>query len=178
MGSHDEHNHHDEHREITIETLSSPPVQVKPAPLTRRITAGVIDSVILLLAWAFVRLALGEGLAGLWNSPPDMSITTYLVVLTFVYYFVMEGLFAATLGKITLKIRVLGSDGDPCSFGAAFIRNIIRFIDWLPLLYALGGLSVLASSKRQRLGDRIAKTVVSPAPEKDVNPPPAPFLFH
>ena len=121
---------------------------------------------------------MGEGLAGLWNSPPDMSITVYLVVLTFAYYFIMEGLFAATLGKSILKIRVLGSDGDPCSFAAAFIRNIIRFIDWLPLLYALGGLSVLASSKRQRLGDRIAKTVVSPTPEKDVNPPPAPFLFH
>ena len=178
MGSHDEHNHHDEHRETTIETLSSPPVRVTPAPLIRRIAAGIIDSVILLLAWASVRLALGEGLPAFWNSTPDLTSTASLAVLTFAYYFIMEGLFAVTLGKILLKIRVLGSNGDPCSFGAAFIRNIIRFIDWLPLLYALGGLSVLASSKRQRLGDHIAKTIVSPAPEKDVNPPPAPFLFH
>jgi len=178
MGSHDEHNHHDEHRETTIETLSSPPVRVTPAPRIRRIAAGIIDSVILLLAWASVRLALGEGLPAFWNSTPDLTSTASLAVLTFAYYFIMEGLFAVTLGKILLKIRVLGSNGDPCSFGAAFIRNIIRFIDWLPLLYALGGLSVLASSKRQRLGDHIAKTIVSPAPEKDVNPPPAPFLFH
>jgi uncharacterized RDD family membrane protein YckC len=178
MGNHDEHNHQDGHREITIETLSSPPVQVKPAQLPRRIAAGIIDSVILLLAWASVRLAIGEGLPAFWNSTPDLTSTASLAVFAFAYYFIMEGLFAGTLGKILLKICVLGDDGDPCSLTAAFIRNIIRFIDWLPVLYALGGLSVLASSKRQRLGDRIAKTIVSPAPEKDVNPPPAPFLFH
>ena len=82
------------------------------------------------------------------------------------------------MGKFALRIRVTTLEGDPCSFGAAFVRNLVRFIDWLPMLYILGTVSVLMSAKRQRLGDRLAKTVVSPAPEKDINPPPAPFLFH
>lgn len=169
---------HADYREITIETLSAPPIKVDPAPLTRRIAAGTIDSVVLFIIWTLARFGFGESLSATIIELPDLTSTMFLVILSIAYYWVTEGLFAVTLGKFMLKIRVVGTDGEPCSFGAAFKRNIIRFIDWLPVLYLLGGLSILASSKKQRLGDRIADTIVSPAPEKDTNPPPAPFLFH
>ena len=178
MTAHDEHTDHDEHREITIETLSTPPVYVKPAPLQRRIAAGTIDSILLIGVWACATFAMRKQLPATWTTLPDLIQYAYLAALTFAYYFIMEGIFAATLGKFMLKIRVLGIDGEPCSFAASFKRNLIRFVDWLPLFYLVAGIATVTSSKKQRLGDRFADTIVSFAPEKDINPPPAPFLFH
>jgi uncharacterized RDD family membrane protein YckC len=37
---------------------------------------------------------------------------------------------------------------------------------------------MIVSSDRQRIGDLVARTIVTRAPEKDINAPPAPFLFH
>ena len=164
---------HDEHNEITIETLSSPPVHVPPAPLMRRLAAGVIDSLIIALAW-FIMMTLGHQI-------PAAILTLsggYLAIVTFVYYFLLEGLFGSTVGKNLLGLRVLQKNGDTCSIAAAFKRNLLRFVDWLPVLYVVAGVVFSASHERQRLGDLFAGTIVSTKPEKDRNPPPAPFLFH
>ena len=83
-----------------------------------------------------------------------------------------------TIGKILVKLRVVETSGDPCSFGGSFKRNILRFVDWLPAFYILAAVLLFVSHERQRLGDMVAKTIVTTAPEKDINPPPAPFLFH
>lgn len=166
-----------EHKEITIDTLSTPPIKIKPAPLTRRITAVVIDSLVLAVMWLIVSLAYGHNLAHL-AAFVDYPLLGSLGIMTFLYYFVLEGLFAATIGKSAAKLTVLESNGDVCSFGASFKRNLLRFVDWLPLLYIVGAIAVLSSADRQRIGDRVAGTIVTQRPEKDPNPPPAPFLFH
>jgi uncharacterized RDD family membrane protein YckC len=161
---------HAEHKEISIETLSTPPLHIEPAPLARRAIAGLLDSIII-------------GLSGIpvfaHQSSPYSAITAaYIATLGFFYYFLLEGVFATTLGKSLLKLRVLGTDGDPCSWSASFKRNLLRLLDWLPFLYIMGWIFMLASRGRQRVGDRVAATIVTMAPEKDKNPPPAPFLFH
>lgn len=173
--------HQHEHEKISIETLSTPPTRIYPAPLTRRIVAGAIDSFAVFLLWLTF---IGE-----WGKFP-ISWTTasvglvtaitlaYLVATTFVYYFVLEWIFASTIGKWLLRLRVVGKDGDPCSLDASLKRNLLRFLDWLPLFYIVAALCILASHDRQRLGDRVASTMVTKVPEKDINPPPAPFLFH
>jgi uncharacterized RDD family membrane protein YckC len=164
---------HEVHNEITIETLSSPPVHVPAAPLTRRVAAGAIDSLIIALAW-FMLMTLGHQI-------PAAILTLsggYLAIVTFVYYFLLEGVFGSTIGKNLLKLRVLQESGDACSIAAAFKRNLLRFVDWLPVLYFMGGVVISQSHERQRLGDMFAGTIVTTTPEKDRNPPPAPFLFH
>jgi len=75
-------------------------------------------------------------------------------------------------------LRVVGKDGGPCSLDASLKRNLLRFLDWLPLFYIVAAICILASHDRRRLGDRVASTMVTKVPEKDINPPPAPFLFH
>lgn len=169
----DEH----EHKEITVETLLTPPLQIKPAPLPRRIGAGVIDSLVLGAVWLIFLIASGKSLM---HVPlfPDYSALVPLALLSFVYYFVLEGLFGATIGKSLLKLIVLEKDGEVCSFGASFKRNLLRFVDWLPLLYLVGTIAVVISKNRQKIGDRLAGTIVTKTPEKDPNPPLAPFLFH
>jgi len=162
--------------------LTAPPREIKPAKFAKRITATIIDSLLLLAIWTIAAYSTGTNLVTSVTvnqaSSPATTLAVYMGVLALLYYSLMEGVFSATLGKFALRIRVTTLEGDPCSFSAAFVRNLMRFIDWLPMLYILGTVSVLMSAKRQRLGDRLAKTVVSPAPEKDINPPPAPFLFH
>jgi len=167
-----------EHKDITVETLSTPPVQTKPAPLTRRLAANIVDSVVIALAWISLTITTGGKLISNLESLTKSSSDIYVALLAFAYYFVCEGLFAATIGKAALKLRVFTKDGELCSFSSSFKRNILRFVDWLPIFYVVGAIFVLTSSKRQRIGDMLARTIVSRAPEKDINPPPAPFLFH
>jgi uncharacterized RDD family membrane protein YckC len=66
-----------------------------------------------------------------------------------------------TLGKRLLGIRVVNQDGSRVSFGASFIRNILRIVDALPVLYIVGLITVLATGeRRQRVGDLAARTRV------------------
>jgi len=166
-----------EHDAITIDTLSTPPVKIRAAPLTKRVIALAIDSLVLAFLWLILYLVYPHrfaDVAGLLDYP----VLGSLGILSFLYYFVLEGLWAATVGKSAVGLIVLDSNGDSCSFAASFKRNLLRFVDWLPLLYAVGAIAVLLSSHRQRIGDRLAGTVVTQKPEKDSLPPPAPFLFH
>jgi uncharacterized RDD family membrane protein YckC len=168
-----EHWGHDDHNEATIETLRTPPLRIQPAPIRKRILAAVIDSIIICLAWLVVIGSLRRGIEA------ELVVNAvYLAVVAFAYYFPQEGLFSFTIGKRLLGLRVLGKRGDPASIRESLIRNFLRFVDWLPLLYVLGAVTIALSTQRQRLGDMAAGTVVTLAPEKDINPPPAPFLFH
>ena len=166
-----------EQRDITIDTLSTPPARIKPAPLVRRTAAAMIDLLILAVLWLILSMAYGYNPAHIMVFL-DYDVFGSLAILTFLYYFFLEGLFAATIGKSVTKLTVLESSGDVCSFGASFKRNLLRFIDWLPVLYIVGAIAVLLSTDRQRIGDRVARTVVTLRPERDPNPPSAPFLFH
>lgn len=65
-----------------------------------------------------------------------------------------------TIGKRALGLRVLDQDGFPPTFAQVFVRNILRFVDVLPLGYLLGGAVATLTPRLQRLGDLAAGTVV------------------
>ena len=48
----------------------------------------------------------------------------------------------------------------PLALRAVIVRNLLKPIDWLPILYLLGGASVLLTTNSQRLGDLAAGTTV------------------
>ena len=66
----------------------------------------------------------------------------------------------ATPGKRAFGLAVLGDNGTPVSFGASVTRNLLRAIDFLPMLYAFGLVSMLVSRDFKRLGDLAAGTIV------------------
>jgi uncharacterized membrane protein SpoIIM required for sporulation/uncharacterized RDD family membrane protein YckC len=78
------------------------------------------------------------------------------------YYIFFEILLAGrTPGKMALGIRVVRENGLPPEPRQVLIRNLLRAVDMLPPpLYLVGGLSLLISSKGQRLGDLAAGTMV------------------
>ena len=50
--------------------------------------------------------------------------------------------------------------GRPARIDEAILRNLLRVIDQLPGVYAIGIVTMLVSSRNQRLGDLAAGTVV------------------
>jgi len=66
----------------------------------------------------------------------------------------------ATPGKRALGLRVVHDDATPVGLGGSMIRNLIRFVDFLPLLYGVGVVCCLVDGRFRRLGDLAAGTVV------------------
>jgi uncharacterized RDD family membrane protein YckC len=164
---------HEARGDPTIETLVSPPVTILSASLSKRFVAGLVDSVIITGVWILALRLLQATSLGF-----SAANEGYLAVIAFVYYFLLEGSLSSTFGKMIMHLRVVDKEGDQCSYTSALLRNVVRFIDWLQFLYILGIACVLASKNRLRFGDVVAGTIVTTTPEKDINPPPVPFLFH
>lgn len=65
-----------------------------------------------------------------------------------------------TVGKRMLRLRVVDAQGLRLTFSQIVIRNLLRFVDALPVCYLVGGMTCLLSRHAQRLGDFAANTVV------------------
>ncbi len=65
-----------------------------------------------------------------------------------------------TPGKALNGIRVVLESGAPEPFAASAVRNVIRIIDILPGTYLVGVVSILVTSRNQRVGDLAAGTLV------------------
>ena len=70
-----------------------------------------------------------------------------------------------TLGKRVLRLRVMDEQALRLEFSQIVVRNLLRFVDALPLLYLVGGVACAASRRSQRLGDLAANTIVVRAEE-------------
>ncbi len=65
-----------------------------------------------------------------------------------------------TLGKRVMRLRVVDDRGLRLTFSQIVMRNLLRFVDSMPLAYVVGGVAALFSRKAQRLGDLAAGTLV------------------
>jgi uncharacterized RDD family membrane protein YckC len=70
-----------------------------------------------------------------------------------------------TVGKRLLRLRVVDVQGLRLQFNQIMIRNLLRVVDALPLLYFVGGVTCLLNRKTQRLGDLAANTIVIHTPK-------------
>jgi uncharacterized RDD family membrane protein YckC len=66
----------------------------------------------------------------------------------------------ATPGKRALGLAVVNDDGTPVGPSASLIRNLLRAVDFLPLFYGVGLVSMLVDRDFRRLGDLAAGTLV------------------
>jgi uncharacterized RDD family membrane protein YckC len=82
------------------------------------------------------------------------------LVIWFLYFTLLEGHGGQTIGKMVVKIRVVrAADGSSIGYGEAAIRTVLRIIDGI-FVYLIGALLIWSSDKKQRLGDRVAHTIV------------------
>jgi uncharacterized RDD family membrane protein YckC len=90
-----------------------------------------------------------------------MVITLAEFAIGFAYGALLEGFWnGRTIGKRLFHLRVIDQNGLPLRIEQAWVRNLMRVLDALPLAYMVGGLSVLSSPLMQRFGDRVAGTLV------------------
>lgn len=94
----------------------------------------------------------------------DIGVALYILsyfVLSIGYGIAFEWLWRGqTVGKKVLRLRVVDAEGLKLQFHQIAVRNLLRFVDSLPLLYAVGGTWCWFSGKFQRLGDIAANTIV------------------
>lgn len=121
--------------------------------------AAVVDSLLVFFVLGYgLSLVLGGATSDGFNlSGPSFWVW---LLLEMAYYTVLEGSRGQTIGKMLLKIKVTKEDGSPCDYKAAFIRHLLGVIDMLPFAYILGVILISTSPKKQRLGDRVAHTIV------------------
>lgn len=164
------------------------PPHMEPANLGKRLLAAVIDLLPCnLVAGVWVQLFIPSYATRDMNdlllrvvsdkmAPPfHIVLAGILVMLVYVPYCVlMEKRFGATLGKMIMKLRVVGDEGRSLGLREAMLRNLVKVMEfsWVPLLPLLL-LVPLLSRHRQRLGDMLARTVVIDA-RCEQRPPPLP----
>lgn len=93
-----------------------------------------------------------------------------LVPVYLTYCFFFEWRYARTPGKSWMDLVVVTVDGEYPGVYACGLRNLLRYVDWLPAGYLLGWIVARRSGTGQRVGDRLADTtVVRPRASVDDN---------
>jgi uncharacterized RDD family membrane protein YckC len=129
----------------------------------QRIVAALLDIAllfILFLVMAALMGDLGSTDGGGFEVRLENGPFILYLLLNMAYFVIMERLTGATLGKIVMGLRVAKLDGEPYGWGAVLLRNVLRIIDGLPLLYLVGIVSIAATEQNQRLGDLAARATV------------------
>ncbi|MFZ5816321.1 MAG: RDD family protein [Bacillota bacterium] len=156
--------------QIRIDTPESVDLALEPAGLGSRFIAALVDA---LIQYAVVFLLVLVGLPTLaltfaMEGDPSMAGIAVIAILFiglgllfFLYKLLLEAFWnGQTIGKRVAGIRVVQANGLPVTFLQVVIRNLLRIIDYLPTYYLVGAVTILATSKKQRLGDLAAGTVV------------------
>ena len=152
---------------LTIDTPEQIALEFPLAGAGSRFLALAIDSFV--QAAVLLVLALLALLALWFRALGYQSLATWvfalLLLLGFILYY---GYFAAfealwggqTPGKRAVGLRVISVTGQPITTFDALLRNLLRIVDQMPGIYAVGVLSIFFTARNQRLGDLVAGTVV------------------
>ena len=136
----------------------------RPARLGDRFIAFVLDIALLfglfaiVDAWVFMRWGLLEGNELQLTAASLVVAVTLNTTILFVYGWLLEAAFGATLGKALVGIRIVRTT-DRGRLAACAVRNVLRIVDGLGL-YLVGTAVAACSDVRQRIGDICAHTAV------------------
>ncbi len=139
-----------------IETPEGVEIQLRVAGPFARGLAAMLDMLIMLgVATVLSQFLLLLGTIG-------QALLTIIMFILYWFYPVFSEIYldGATLGKKAFSIKVLHDDGTEVSWQASIIRNILRYVDFLPFGYCFGFISIISNADFKRLGDFTAGTLV------------------
>jgi uncharacterized RDD family membrane protein YckC len=149
-----------------VETPEVVTIAYDVAGVGSRCLAATIDTSLIALLQAGLG-ALVYAVAALVPGAADAGDLIFALwsVLAFVllwgYYLLFELLWSGqSPGKRLIGLRVIREGGRPLDFSASALRNLIRVVDFLPVGYGLGVLTIFADPRARRLGDLAAGTLV------------------
>lgn len=151
---------------LIIETPEQTALEFTLAGIGSRGIALALDT--LLQIGALVLLGVVAGLIAYVGFFPQMGKQWVYAILIFAVFLLQFGYFAffetiwngRTPGKRWAHLRVIMDSGRPINAQAAILRNLIRLVDALPSIYAIGIVTSLISCQNKRVGDYLAGTVV------------------
>jgi uncharacterized RDD family membrane protein YckC len=96
------------------------------------------------------------------SSVPSILQFVALIGTFLAYFFIFEAVFARTPGKLLTGLIVVDMQGNKCSVYQAAIRTLFRILEVNPFLFGAlpAAISVVISKYHQRIGDRVAKSLV------------------
>ena len=101
----------------------------------QRLLNYVIDIIVFYVLILIVAFIVGAAFAtsisdGEVGGALGFAFVTYLLVFVifFAYYTFLEGSKGKTLGKMITKTKVIREDGEPMTFGKAFLRTLCRLV--------------------------------------------------
>jgi uncharacterized RDD family membrane protein YckC len=147
------------HDRLTIRTPENVAFHFELAGIGSRALAFVVDAA----AMGSMLLAVGIVLSIVGVAFTGLAMALYFVAAFVVQWGYAAGLelaYGRTLGKRVAGIRVVQQNGLPITPAQAAIRNLVRIVDMLPVLYLTGGACALIDARGRRLGDLAAGTVV------------------
>jgi uncharacterized RDD family membrane protein YckC len=163
---------------VSAETPEGIVLELRPAGLTARFYAFLIDWLIRLMFLYFV--AMGAALMG------GIGVAIWFILIfacEWLYPIVFElRLGGATPGKQVFNLKVVMDNGLPVTPAASITRNLLRAADFLPFAYGFAIVSMLLRRDYKRLGDIAASTIVvhdqRPADHGDIAevPPVTPVM--
>jgi len=146
---------------LTIETPEGVEFSYEIAmPVTRALAWAVDAAAIAVLSGIVSKVGQGIGSVSA-DFAGAFSVILYFVI-SVGYGIVLEWRWRGqTLGKRVMGLRVVDAQGLRLQLPQIALRNFLRFVDALPLLYLVGGIAALVTRKAQRLGDLAANTIVA-----------------
>jgi len=154
---------------LQIQSITGVDVELKIAGPGGRSFAFVVDwhiRLLLALAWYVLGALALIGTLSAEAIPDAGSAFVYVVVLPatalfFLYHPVLEIVMQGrTPGKRMAGIRIVNQAGEVPSIGAILIRNILRLVDSLPGVYAIGLGATVLTEQSVRIGDMAAGTLL------------------
>ena len=143
---------------VTIATPEGVDLTLMLAGAGSRFASALVD--ILVQGAIIVAVTIVVAVAGLGGyGAAVVAIVSFVVV--FGYDVSFEVLASGrTPGKRVNGLRVVRTGGEPVDLLTSVIRNLLRIVDFLPISYLVGIVSILVTSRNQRLGDLAAGTLV------------------
>lgn len=152
---------------LTIDTPEQVTLELPVAGIGSRFLSLAIDTLIqgVLFLLLVLVLAASLTLSRLVGSLGSTWGEALLVLLAFCVYWGYFAVFeiawqGQTPGKRIAGIRVIKDSGRPADVPAIVLRNLLRVIDALPGVYAVGVVCMLLTRHSRRIGDLVAGTVV------------------
>ena len=117
-----------------------------------RLLAAIIDNLLAGIVAMLVAKSIGSG-----TAIGAIAVAAYLS-----YFFVSEWLWSTTSGKALFRLRVETVFGGDCTVKGALVRTLFRILEVNPIFLGAipGGIAIMMSSHKQRLGDRFGGVVV------------------
>lgn len=118
------------------------------------------------LAWcidALIRYSILVVLAMVLLPLSGLGMGAFLIMLFLIEWFypvLFEVQRGATPGKKAMGLTVVHDNGTPIGWPASLIRNLLRAVDFFPILYGAGVVSMLLNRDFKRLGDLAAGSLV------------------